>query len=199
MWSVPKRYFFLSLNVYSPLWYLTVFFYFSAEVFKTYGTLWAHQKRHSSKRSHECSLCGNRFHTKVELRRHSWNKHRIADDVEKYIESLTCTVCQKVLSTQVVLRKHMRSHTGINLLKCALCDFTTPYKNGLDKHMRSHSDQRDFPCDMCSKVLWWYCMDGMTTTHIYSYFSFPFAEGIQAERQSIGSSKNPFGTIYIQM
>ncbi len=59
-----------------------------------------------------------------------------------------CSYCQKLFSTERLLRDHIRAH--INVQQCPFCEMTATSAHNLRHHIRyKHSDDRQFPCQFC--------------------------------------------------
>lgn len=108
----------------------------------------------SSKRRHECTVCGKRFETPSKVKRHL-HVHRdilktenLLEIPKKYLNHV-CGICDKKVETPSKLQRHMRIHdknsrfdSGVNVVrphKCAKCKLRFWNKNQLERHQIVHS------------------------------------------------------------
>lgn len=86
-----------------------------------------------------CDVCGRRFQTPSELRRHA-ESH--ADT------SYSCVACDRHFRTRLALQKHERVH-GTGGWRCVRCDKVFDTGPNLRSHLQTHSEQRSHACDEC--------------------------------------------------
>lgn len=114
-----------------------------------------------------CDVCQQTFDTKVELRRHSKNRHeknhlcthcgkffKRADTLKKHIlmhegaKPFKCTVCEKAYRQSFLLKDHLRSHRKEKYI-CNECGKELSSYNTLNVHMKYHSGVKNYRCHLC--------------------------------------------------
>lgn len=117
---------------------------------KYYNYLSSHVKlKHSTDLKYSCTECPERFSLKNILNKHILSKHK---GIKFGRVDKLCTLCGKVLHSQIGLDRHIRSHSDIRLYQCTYCN--KKFKTGeyLKKHERLHTNERPFICSYCSKT-----------------------------------------------
>ena len=84
--------------------------------------------------------------------------------------SLTCEVCQKVVTNSNALRVHMKSHTTDKNFPCLRCPQKFASQQLLDIHEVMHNTIQPFQCDQCNCG---YNFEADLTRHIIRMHSIP--------------------------
>ncbi|CAH1773841.1 unnamed protein product [Owenia fusiformis] len=114
------------------------------EAFQSHKPLKEHiELVHNGEGLLRCSLCNEKYTTKLHLRHHKTHIHNAGPSV--------CIHCGKTLSTPRNMRQHVeRVHHQIKKFACDQCSFTSYQKQQLTRHLMTHSDERPFQCELCS-------------------------------------------------
>ena len=98
------------------------------------------QQQHNRK---SCNVCNRKRFSSEDLRIHdAFHKNG------KY----TCHICHKVLAVHRDKIRHMKIHTGSDLLKCTFCEKLFVQKTDLERHMRLHTGDRPYQCAICGRA-----------------------------------------------
>ena len=151
--------------------------------------------RGSKGKPSKCTVCGRKFSTKTELKKHS-KEHRIS----KYVPTMTrsrsralqlrknavsfaakqnvCTICNKRLSSHRSLKVHTKvMHEKTKRHFCDVCGEGFMWIHRLKRHSAIHDpsrvnkSQEEFPCTKCKKV---YRVKGSFDKHVCREPSFKF-------------------------
>lgn len=113
--------------------------------FKFKKTLDAHIARGHSEKPQElnfkCDQCTYASYNRYAFLRHMKIRH---DPTHK---KFICEECNKVLSTQTLLRKHLLIHADTEFT-CNICNHVSKTANGLKSHMTLHEDMK-YECPVC--------------------------------------------------
>ena len=74
-----------------------------------------------------------------------------ANDSSQGTKKFQCIYCSKELLSKSSLRRHVRMHTGENLLRCRYCGRGCADNNALLSHERTHTGEKPFQCDICKR------------------------------------------------
>ena len=102
-----------------------------------------HMRRHATRGSHACELCGKAFGKKRQLEAH----------VAKIHGPFECGKCQQVFHSRMEFRLLASSAHSASAdeedVHCDYCELVFPSRNLLREHVRTH---KSFPCDLCGSV-----------------------------------------------
>lgn len=125
-------------------------------------------------KSHECTVCGKRFFSKVNLDFHMMlhdgeDKEGNAKDKnckepprpleqDRFLpedkpadkETYPCEICERHFHSKGNLNYHRTIHNGQNLHPCPICHRKLLKKSALAQHMKSHRAERPFKCSICT-------------------------------------------------
>lgn len=112
----------------------------------------------------ECAQCRKKFHGEEALAEHVLEHERsaaaqaeadaAAQAAEESLASgkFLCEHCPRVFSSNNLLNRHIRSHTGAQQFDCELCERTFIREDLLVKHMLRHDTLKKHNCPVCGKV-----------------------------------------------
>lgn len=114
---------------------------------KTFHTEWLlkrHNISHTGDTNHICTVCGARFASSYNLRRHE-------EDTHLQQKRIKCDICEKTFKRKEQLSVHVLSHSGEKPHKCSKCGKGFVVKRYLKRH--SCKKAMDFPpkCRLCGK------------------------------------------------
>ena len=91
-----------------------------------------HMPVHQGELKFKCSLsdCDKAYSTLKALKKHNKLTHEVD------IDTVTCKICSKQLSTKFKLKAHMLVHSNAKPFSCAHCSETFKEKRNVVKHMR---------------------------------------------------------------
>lgn len=98
----------------------------------TKGTLTKHMAFVHSDVKKSCHICGKSYKRQINVDQHISAAHM---DIRPF----DCTLCPKAFYTRVLLRNHMRSHTGERPFACTVCGKAFGYREVLKTHMKIHN------------------------------------------------------------
>lgn len=101
---------------------------------------------------HKCTECDFSTRKLAALHKHIaiTHKENIPKSYRRTTVPVTCTVCDKVLSSKMTLKFHMKIHRKKEYV-CRFCGKDFVFKNSLDAHERIHLDLKPFKCNVCDK------------------------------------------------
>ena len=67
--------------------------------------------------------------------------------MRKHIDAVSVT---KVFFRKVILKKHMRTHTGEKPYPCLHCEKDFAHRGNLRIHMRVHTGEKPYQCILCA-------------------------------------------------
>ncbi|XP_037935722.1 zinc finger protein 724-like [Teleopsis dalmanni] len=112
------------------------------KAFRFRNYLAVHKRLHTGDKLYKCQNCELQFHSMHSRRLHMKMEHM---DTKKY----TCTICEKVLTSQCYLTAHMKRHNNQRDFKCDHCDKCFFNQSQLKDHKLSHTDLKPYECDKC--------------------------------------------------
>ncbi|XP_055388163.1 transcription factor grauzone-like isoform X2 [Condylostylus longicornis] len=105
-------------------------------------TVNVHESRHSS----ICDLCGKKYKSSVDLKRHRLEHMGIHEP------KVQCEICSDWLSNKYKLKRHMLKHTTADSEhRCPICNKMSGNLLALKSHMRLHIAPKKFQCSICQK------------------------------------------------
>lgn len=110
-------------------------------VFARVKALHKHELTHIQGIVHVCDICGKRFHDRSQFSRHL-ALHNGAQH--------QCQTCQKVFSSDVILRDHMKTHSNERPLTCNICGKDFKWRNALRVHLKKHYGST-YQCYLCGR------------------------------------------------
>ena len=90
----------------------------------------------------KCEDCGATFYLEGELTIHRRKKH---------LKKFMCDMCDYRTHNNVLLEKHMLTHTELRPVVCNICGLGLKDDVYLKRHMTVHSNERPHKCDFCGK------------------------------------------------
>ncbi|XP_055691742.1 zinc finger protein 570-like [Lutzomyia longipalpis] len=107
---------------------------------KHFSYIRSHKLAHMTYMKHECGVCGKRFRTSSNLRKH-----------EKYHEEpqFSCEICGKRMYSKVKLKYHIMTHTDERPFACQVCQKGFRDKKHLVVHFRIHTGEKPYVCPIC--------------------------------------------------
>ncbi|XP_059608943.1 zinc finger protein 664-like [Phlebotomus argentipes] len=110
------------------------------KILKTKFGLQSHIRRHAVNDECSCKYCGEMLPSSGELKVHTRERHP-----EKAGKS--CSICAKVLKTNMNLKRHMLTHSEERTAICDVCGKGFKSRDSLNIHMRKHTGVKPFKCD----------------------------------------------------
>ncbi|OAF69896.1 hypothetical protein A3Q56_02365 [Intoshia linei] len=89
----------------------------------------------------KCPLCFQKMENVKELTKHI-RLHNNPSETPNYNQ---CTICNKILSSQSSLDRHMLVHSGERPFECCYCTMTFTTNGNMHRHMRIHSKDQTEP------------------------------------------------------
>lgn len=117
---------------------------------------------------HSCYLCLKPFPQFNKMKAHMRYQHKVEppDSMCKNIGVFVCLHCKKEFGHVVLLKRHLRVHSGSKPFKCSDCGERFRGGNDLKVHMRIHTGERPFTCLECGES---FTQKGNLTVHIRTH------------------------------
>ncbi|EAT45235.1 AAEL003456-PA [Aedes aegypti] len=119
---------------------------YCARMFLRSDDLRRHIRTHTNERPYACDHCNKAYKQSFELKEHKALAHP-ESGVRKY---LSCTICNKQLTTRNGLYVHMKAHRGEKNHACIYCEKRFITTGELSSHMKhihpSEVNAEQFPC-----------------------------------------------------
>ncbi|KAL4217628.1 hypothetical protein ACF0H5_022370 [Mactra antiquata] len=102
-------------------------------------------------KAYACQGCWTVFENHYSLEKHVC-PNKDDENTTKQIEKQrhNCEHCEKVFTDNSVLKRHLKSHTGIKEYMCDLCGKFFLLKHHLVIHIADHISDRPYVCQVCS-------------------------------------------------
>ncbi|XP_035506438.2 zinc finger protein 432 isoform X1 [Scophthalmus maximus] len=110
--------------------------------YRVLGSLVKHAWSHADESQAACGVCGERFESAEELKRHLRN----------YQKTYECSYCGKTFSNVAGLNLHATLHTGARPFACDICKKTFARQSSLSVHRWVHVPDKPHKCDTCPKA-----------------------------------------------
>ena len=102
-----------------------------------------------------CNICGKTLNSTNALERHHEKRHSFQSKTKSPQPQIhgqySCNECDKSFTWKYTLNRHMRTHTGENLMSCEVCEKKVRDKYQLTQHLLTHSNVSPFQCH-CGKT-----------------------------------------------
>lgn len=103
-----------------------------------------HSHEHSGQLPYLCDICGAGFKDFFSMGQHKKRRHST-------FRPFVCPQCGKGFIRNVLLLRHMKSHSGEKQHICPECGMTFGYSANLTRHLRSHVGDKPHSCNICGK------------------------------------------------
>lgn len=104
-----------------------------------------HSYEHSGQLPYLCDICGAGFKDFFSMGQHKKRRHST-------FRPFVCQQCGKGFIRNVLLLRHMKSHSGEKQHICPKCGMTFGYSANLTRHLRSHVGDKPHSCNVCGKA-----------------------------------------------
>uniref|UniRef100_A0A3Q2CWP1 Zinc finger protein 248-like n=1 Tax=Cyprinodon variegatus TaxID=28743 RepID=A0A3Q2CWP1_CYPVA len=91
---------------------------------------------------------GDNLRLKEQKNKHTSCSCKVCGKREK---PFPCVICGKSFTLLMILKKHIRTHTGEKPFSCLTCGKSFRHNGTLSQHMRTHTGEKPFPCLTCGK------------------------------------------------
>ncbi|ODM88059.1 putative zinc finger protein [Orchesella cincta] len=140
--------------------------------FSRKGTLVGHNKVHSHKRLHQCTLCDKNYKSKCNLSDHVKTAHsqvtqcsfssyilsglknhvrKVHEGKKSTTKPFDCLICGKTLTTAAGRELHiMAVHTNERPFPCSICGRAFKVKGLMKRHFETHSGLKHYKCTKCT-------------------------------------------------
>jgi KRAB domain-containing zinc finger protein len=113
---------------------------------------------------YKCKKCGKKFKYKAAYMRHA--AVHVPDQHRSKERPFVCKYCQRTCATSVLLKVHVRIHTGEKTYKCKFCQKRFTQHATWTQHVRIHTGEKPFKCPYCP---WSFVRQGDRRRHMYTH------------------------------
>ncbi|XP_055684229.1 zinc finger protein 208-like [Lutzomyia longipalpis] len=101
--------------------------------------------------THGCKFCKGKFYNEACLQRHMIKRHTFNGKVQ-----IKCKHCDEFFDDKAAMMKHIKA-SHVDVLTCTLCNKSLSSETGLQNHIQRHHEkrkenQRKFLCELCGKT-----------------------------------------------
>lgn len=114
------------------------------KVYRHRSGLVMHSYEHTGQLPYLCDLCGAGFKNFFSMGQHKKRRHST-------YRPFVCQQCGKGFIRNVLLRRHLKVHSGEKLNICPQCGMAFGYSGNLSRHLRSHVGDKPHSCGVCGR------------------------------------------------
>lgn len=114
------------------------------KVYRHRSGLVMHSYEHTGQLPYLCDLCGAGFKNFFSMGQHKKRRHST-------FRPFVCQQCGKGFIRNVLLRRHLKVHSGEKHNICPQCGMAFGYSGNLSRHLRSHVGDKPHSCGVCGR------------------------------------------------